>query len=90
MFIVFCSAGTRAKGDFGIDLPNPPKDEDARNFDARKQTYTEDFKYPQRITEFCLAGFKYTGAGDAVECFHCGIVLENFDVRDDVWREHAR
>ncbi|KAJ8299162.1 hypothetical protein KUTeg_023222 [Tegillarca granosa] len=36
------------------------------------------------------AGFFYTGSGDGVRCFHCGIGLQNWEKDDNPWVEHAR
>ncbi|XP_067674541.1 baculoviral IAP repeat-containing protein 7-B-like [Haliotis asinina] len=36
------------------------------------------------------AGFFYTGQGDSVRCFFCGIGLRNWDSGDNAWVEHAR
>ena len=36
-----------------------------------------------------LAGFFYTGIGDHVQCFSCGIQLKNWKPTDDPWEEHG-
>ena len=34
------------------------------------------------------SGFYYTGCGDCVTCFHCGITLRNWEHADNVDMEH--
>ena len=36
------------------------------------------------------SGFYYTGCGDKVTCFHCGITLRNWKSLDDVDAEHKK
>jgi len=36
------------------------------------------------------SGFKYTGVGDIVECFFCGLVLQKWMNDDIPWIEHAK
>ena len=36
------------------------------------------------------SGFYYTGCGDCVTCFHCGITLRNWAHADDVDMEHKK
>ena len=36
------------------------------------------------------SGFYYTGYGDRVTCFHCGIILRNREQADDVDLEHKK
>ena len=36
------------------------------------------------------SGFYYTGCGDRVTCFHCGITLHNWEHADDVDMEHKK
>ena len=36
------------------------------------------------------SGFYYTGCGDKVTCFHCGITLRNWESLDDVDGEHKK
>ncbi|KAJ8314791.1 hypothetical protein KUTeg_006941 [Tegillarca granosa] len=42
---------------------------------------------PEGLAE---AGFFYTGTGDKVRCFFCGIGLMGWEPDDDVWEEHER
>ncbi|XP_070190056.1 uncharacterized protein [Littorina saxatilis] len=41
----------------------------------------------QRLAE---AGFYYTGMGDCVRCFYCGVTLQNWMADDDPWMVHVR
>ena len=34
------------------------------------------------------SGFYYTGCGDRVTCFYCGIILHNWEHADNVDMEH--
>ena len=36
------------------------------------------------------SGFYYTGCGDRVTCFHCGITLRNWEHADNVDMEHKK
>lgn len=44
----------------------------------------------QQPKDLADAGLFYTGRGDAVICFSCGIGLKNWDETDIPWEEHAR
>ena len=35
-------------------------------------------------------GFVYTGTGDRVVCYKCGILLKEWERTDDPWREHVK
>lgn len=43
----------------------------------------------QRPAELSHAGFFYTGTGDNVICFSCGVGLRNWFKFDDPWEQHA-
>ena len=53
-----------------------------------------DGKWPrqmsQRAYQMIASGFYYTGCGDKVTCFYCGITLLNWDRGDDVDVEHKK
>ena len=34
-------------------------------------------------------GFVYTGRGDKVSCFQCGVILKDWECTDDPWTEHS-
>ena len=44
----------------------------------------------QRPVQMIASGFYYTGYGDRVTCFHCGIILRNWEQADDVDLEHKK
>ncbi|KAL8599224.1 hypothetical protein ACOMHN_007940 [Nucella lapillus] len=44
----------------------------------------------QRPEELARCGLYYTGDGDRVRCFHCDVLLYNWEPGDDPYREHAR
>lgn len=53
----------------------------------------ETFKnFPVNITKetFALAGFYYTGKKDQTLCYHCGVGLSDWDIKDDPWEKHAK
>ncbi|XP_052239374.1 E3 ubiquitin-protein ligase XIAP-like isoform X2 [Dreissena polymorpha] len=59
---------------------------------VREQSFTGNWpntsKYsPVQLTD---GGFFFTGLGDCVRCFFCGIGLRHWDKEDDMWVEHAR
>jgi hypothetical protein len=41
---------------------------------------------PEAMVE---AGFCYTGQGDYVNCYHCGLIVHDWEATDDPWVEHA-
>ncbi|XP_061192264.1 death-associated inhibitor of apoptosis 2-like [Saccostrea echinata] len=67
--------------------------------------YPEYMKFAERLATFsewpkflkgpskkdlARAGFIYTGLGDKVTCFSCGITLRNWEPLDDAYNEHNR
>ena len=44
----------------------------------------------QRASDFVPSGFYYTGHGDSVQCFFCGICLKNWSHNDLVNFEHRK
>ncbi|KAF0752373.1 death-associated inhibitor of apoptosis 1-like [Aphis craccivora] len=34
-------------------------------------------------------GFTYSGMGDLVQCFYCGLLLSEWEKNDEVWQQHA-
>ncbi|EFN86679.1 death-associated inhibitor of apoptosis 1 [Harpegnathos saltator] len=59
-------------------------------YDIRLRTFDHwpaSFKqHPDRLS---LAGFYYTGKGDQVLCFHCGVGVKNWEPSDEPWEQHA-
>lgn len=45
---------------------------------------------PVKPEDLSDAGFYYSGVGDKCICYHCAIVLKNWEVDDDAWEEHIR
>lgn len=43
----------------------------------------------QKPEELAKAGFYYTGKGDQVLCFHCGLGLKDWGPGDIIWEQHA-
>lgn len=41
-------------------------------------------------SDMARAGFYYTGSGDAVRCFYCGIGIMNWETEEEPWIEHCR
>ncbi|XP_062571999.1 baculoviral IAP repeat-containing protein 7-B-like [Saccostrea cucullata] len=42
-----------------------------------------------KIPDLARAGFYYRGVKDNATCFHCGMTLENWDLEEDPYAEHA-
>jgi hypothetical protein len=55
----------------------------------------ESFYHPNwtkkflNIYKIADAGFFYTGTKDCTICCHCGLKVENWNLTDDPWQEHA-
>ena len=62
-----------------------------RYYDYRLSSFAS---WPKQMVpdKYALAkcGFVYTGKGDKVTCFDCGICLEQWEIIDDPWREHFK
>ena len=60
----------------------------------QKRANTLVNKWPNQLTQCPVqmieSGFYYTGYGDRVTCFHCGIILCNWEQADDVDLEHKK
>ena len=60
----------------------------------QKRANTFVNKWPNQLTQrpvqMIASGFYYTGYGDRVTCFHCGIILRNWEQADDVDLEHKK
>ena len=60
-------------------------------YEARLNTFET---WPKQMTpdKYTLAkcGFVYSGKGDKVTCFHCGIHLKDWERNDDPWKEHYK
>ena len=61
------------------------------NEHARLHTFINWPKHcPVQPKELIDAGFYYTGSGDRVECFRCGIILAGWEPQDTPWGEHEK
>ena len=73
--------------------------------DVQDSCSTMEYKYyEQRLKTFCTwpkqmipdkyalakAGFVYTGKGDKVACYRCGVPILDWERTDNVWNEHNR
>lgn len=63
-----------------------PKHKDMVDENVRRAT----FSVVLGLDNLAEAGFYYTGHGDSVRCYHCGIGFQNWNSSDDPWFEHAR
>lgn len=61
------------------------------NCENRFKTFQEwpSFLNPS-AKDLSYAGFVYTGRGDVVYCFCCGVQLKNWEPTDQAWGEHFR
>ena len=59
-----------------------------------KRVNSFENKWPKQLTQrpnqMVASGFYYTGCGDTVTCFHCGITLRNWERTVDVDMEHKK
>lgn len=73
-----------------IKRKRAPLYSDKKTLESRLKTF-EDWppQMRQKPRELAEAGFYYTGRGDQVVCFHCGLGLQNWSSGDDAWAKHA-
>jgi baculoviral IAP repeat-containing protein 7/8 len=58
---------------------------------ARLASYKDWPKsFPQKPDVLARAGFFYTGIGDRVICFQCGMGLKDWDPKDDPFEQHIK
>lgn len=62
---------------------------------AKKARRLQTFeKWPKQMSQrpehLVNSGFYYSGQGDSVTCFHCGITLKSWDAGDEIDFEHHR
>ncbi|XP_063603318.1 baculoviral IAP repeat-containing protein 2-like [Penaeus indicus] len=76
--------------EMGIESYSGPEHENLATPRSRKYTYGDwplgDIMRPKRLI---AAGFFYSGYGDHVICFHCGVGIRNWEKGDDPWTQHA-
>ena len=61
------------------------------SYDRRHASFTD---WPQNLpgpltTDLARSGFIYTRVGDRVTCFSCGVILKNWEQKDDAYSEHV-
>ena len=68
-----------------------PFNVDMANSTDRSHTFiTWPKQMSQKRHEMVTPGFYYTGRGDVVQCFHCGLALKHWDSTDCVDAEHRK
>ena len=68
-----------------------PFNVDMANSTDRSHTFiTWPKQMSQKRHEMVSSGFYYTGRGDVVQCFHCGLALKHWDSTDCVHAEHRK
>ncbi|KAF4520554.1 hypothetical protein B566_EDAN008753 [Ephemera danica] len=55
---------------------------------VRLKSYPKDWPYPVTREELARYGFKYVGPEDKVECWKCGVKINNWDFHDLAGVEH--
>ena len=64
------------------------------NLETRVSSFTKKWPYKYSLTlsaeKMGEAGFFYMQCSDIVKCFSCGGCLNNWQLDDSVWEEHAR
>lgn len=95
------SEGRDVCGPYKHDLPsnyyNPtnssstnPKYLDYKCYEIRLRSFEHwPTSFKQNPKQLSLAGFYYTGRGDQVLCFHCGVGVKDWEPNDDPWEQHA-
>ena len=60
-------------------------------YDYRLATF-KSWPLQMQPDKYALAryGFVYTGAGDKVKCYKCGIGIMDWERTDNPWREHLK
>lgn len=68
-----------------------PKYSNYETYEARLKTFAYwPISLNQKNTELASAGFFYSGVGDKVECFHCGLKYNNW-LKDEIPKNiHAK
>uniref|UniRef100_A0A2H8TGC7 Baculoviral IAP repeat-containing protein 2 n=1 Tax=Melanaphis sacchari TaxID=742174 RepID=A0A2H8TGC7_9HEMI len=60
------------------------------SFSARLKTFKGWNNPSQKPEDLASAGFFFTGSNDEVRCYHCDGGLQNWEVNDNTWVEHAK
>lgn len=62
-----------------------------QDYTARLKTFVNwNVRAEASPCDFAAAGFYYLGQSDRTKCFNCGGGLQNWEVDDDPWEEHAK
>ncbi|XP_066916498.1 E3 ubiquitin-protein ligase XIAP-like [Clytia hemisphaerica] len=81
-----------------VDPPKSPMKKDPRkssgDYSDETKRLNTFFTWPQTAyiepIELARAGFIYSGTGDAVKCYKCGVSLRNWEPNDNAWAEHEK
>ncbi|XP_060853889.1 baculoviral IAP repeat-containing protein 2-like isoform X2 [Rhopalosiphum padi] len=60
------------------------------SFSARLKTFRGWNNESQKPEDLATAGFFFTGSNDEVRCYYCDGGLQNWEVDDNTWVEHAK
>lgn len=60
------------------------------SFSARLKTFIGWSNESQKPEDLATAGFFFTGSNDEVRCYYCDGGLQNWEVDDNTWVEHAK
>ncbi|KAE9526263.1 hypothetical protein AGLY_013894 [Aphis glycines] len=60
------------------------------SFSARLKTFSGWSNESQKPEDLATAGFFFTGSNDEVRCYYCDGGLQNWEVDDNTWVEHAK
>ncbi|XP_032681186.1 E3 ubiquitin-protein ligase XIAP-like [Odontomachus brunneus] len=67
-----------------------PKYLEYKRYEVRFRSFEHwPTSFKQNPKQLSLAGFYYTGRGDQVLCFHCGVGVKDWEPNDDPWEQHA-
>ncbi|AAQ21680.1 iap [Cryptophlebia leucotreta granulovirus] len=75
----------------GAVLMTKPFNKNLNTKAARYKTFeTWPLGLKQTKDDMVDAGFYYSGYGDRVECFYCGVILCDWWPEDEAWRRHIK
>lgn len=81
----------RSEDECGCVIGGKPERSLYHTFDERFDSFEDwpiSMKQPKKA--MAQAGFYYTGKGDKVICFSCGLGIHKWKDEDDAWIEHAK
>lgn len=74
----------------GIFITRKIFNSDMVTLEQRLKTFdNKEWRCAQSKNELSTCGFYYTGEGENVQCFHCGVGLFDWKTEDNPWMEHA-